>query len=134
MNHTTLTRPELITILLANYEDVLNGLRDTKGDGVHLPLMCAAYNSPAYRQLERQLHALRTQEPTLYRHLAGTHDLATLQPALEHPHVQAPLALLRGAEWQLRLAALPGYRVEGSGDVLSLRRVLPWWTWRKPKG
>jgi putative molybdopterin biosynthesis protein len=59
--------------------------------------------------------------------------LAVRQPALDHPHVQALLELLRGAAWQQRLAALPGCRVQASGEVLSLRRVLPWWTWRKPK-
>ncbi len=59
--------------------------------------------------------------------------LAVLQPALAHPDVQALLALLHEARWQQRMAALPGYRVDHSGEVLSLRRVLPWSTWRKPK-
>jgi putative molybdopterin biosynthesis protein len=59
--------------------------------------------------------------------------LVALQPALDHPHVQALLAQLRGTAWQERLAALPGYRALASGEVLSLRRVLPWWSYRKPK-
>jgi putative molybdopterin biosynthesis protein len=59
--------------------------------------------------------------------------LVALQPALEHPHVQALLALLRRPAWQAELNALPGYRAERSGEVLSLRRVLPWWSYRKPK-
>jgi putative molybdopterin biosynthesis protein len=59
--------------------------------------------------------------------------LVALQPALDHPHVRTLLALLRCAEWQRRLDAIPGYRAERSGEVLSLRRVLPWWTYRKPK-
>ena len=42
-------------------------------------------------------------------------------------------ALLRSAAWQQVLATLPGYAPARSGEVLSLRQVLPWWTWRKPK-
>jgi putative molybdopterin biosynthesis protein len=60
--------------------------------------------------------------------------LVALEPALEHPHVQTLLTLLRSAAWQERLATIPGYRAERSGEVLSLRRVLPWWSYRKPKG
>jgi putative molybdopterin biosynthesis protein len=59
--------------------------------------------------------------------------LVVLQPTLEHPHVRALLELLRSAAWQQALNALPGYAAERSGEVLSLRRVLPWWSYRKPK-
>lgn len=59
--------------------------------------------------------------------------LVALRPSLAHPHVQALLALLRSAEWQAQLNALPGYTADRSGEVLSLRGVLPWWTYRKPK-
>jgi putative molybdopterin biosynthesis protein len=59
--------------------------------------------------------------------------LVALQPSLAHPHVVALLELLRGAPWQRELNALPGYAAERSGEVLSLRRVLPWWSYRKPK-
>jgi putative molybdopterin biosynthesis protein len=60
--------------------------------------------------------------------------LVALQPALAHPHVLALLALLRSPAWQAQLNALPGYTAERSGEVLSLRRALPWWTYRTPKG
>ncbi len=60
--------------------------------------------------------------------------LVTLQPSLAHPQVRAVLELLRSAAWQAELNALPGYTAERSGEVLSLRRALPWWTYRKPKG
>ena len=59
--------------------------------------------------------------------------LVALRPTLEHPHVRALLSLLQGEAWQARLAGLPGYRADRSGEVLSLRRVLPWWNYRKPK-
>lgn len=68
-----LTRHEQLVILLDNYEDVINGLRDRKGNGDHIPLMCAAWNTPTYQQLERLLRQLKRQEPNLYRHLAGTY-------------------------------------------------------------
>jgi len=59
--------------------------------------------------------------------------LVALQPALEQPHVRALLELLRSPAWQAQLDALPGYSAERSGEILSLRRVLPWWNYRKPK-
>jgi putative molybdopterin biosynthesis protein len=60
--------------------------------------------------------------------------LVVLQPTLDHPHVRSLLELLRTAHWQNELNALPGYAADRSGEVLSLRRVLPWWNYRKPKG
>jgi putative molybdopterin biosynthesis protein len=60
--------------------------------------------------------------------------LVALQPTLEHPHVRALLELLCDPAWRDELNALPGYAAERSGEVLSLRRVLPWWSYRKPKG
>lgn len=59
--------------------------------------------------------------------------LVTLRSHLEQPEVLKLRALLRSAAWQQVLASLPGYAPARSGEVLSLRQVLPWWTWRKPK-
>lgn len=59
--------------------------------------------------------------------------LVTLASHLKHPHVKTLLAALTEREWQERLGALPGYAASSSGEVLSLRRVLPWWSYRKPK-
>ena len=59
--------------------------------------------------------------------------LVTLQHALDQPQVQTLLSLLKSPAWRAQLNALPGYAAEGSGEVLSLRRVLPWWSYRKPK-
>jgi len=59
--------------------------------------------------------------------------LVVLQPTLEHPHVRTLLQLLRSDAWKAQLDALPGYAADRCGEVLSLRRVLPWWSYRKPK-
>ena len=59
--------------------------------------------------------------------------LVTLQASLSHPDVQALLGLLASPAWQQALGALPGYSAYRSGEVLSLRKVLPWWTYRKAK-
>lgn len=60
--------------------------------------------------------------------------LVTLAPHLANPHVRTLLKALASADWRATLAALPGYTPGPSGDVLSLRQVLPWWNYRKPKG
>lgn len=86
---TTTSRPtktQLITILLQHYEDVLNGLRDTKGTGEHIPLMCAAWNHPAYQQLEQHLRTLKHQQPVLYWHLAETHIRPAHRKVMQCPH------------------------------------------------
>jgi putative molybdopterin biosynthesis protein len=59
--------------------------------------------------------------------------LVTLQHALDQPQVQTLIGLLKSEAWRAQLNAIPGYAAEGSGEVLSLRRVLPWWSYRKPK-
>ena len=59
--------------------------------------------------------------------------LVTRAPALEHPHVQALRALLATPQWIASLESIPGYTAERSGEVLSLRSVLPWWSYRTPK-
>lgn len=59
--------------------------------------------------------------------------LVMLRTTLEQPHVQSLLALLRSERWRAQLGTVPGYASTRSGEVLSLRSVLPWWNWRKPK-
>lgn len=59
--------------------------------------------------------------------------LVTLASHLEHPHVKTLLATLETPAWQHALDGLPGYTADRSGEVLSLRRVLPWWNYRRPK-
>ncbi|MDH5540825.1 MAG: helix-turn-helix transcriptional regulator [Rhizobacter sp.] len=59
--------------------------------------------------------------------------LVVLASSLAHPQVQTLLQALRDPEWSGQLAGIAGYRTERSGEVLSLRSVLPWWSYRKPK-
>jgi putative molybdopterin biosynthesis protein len=59
--------------------------------------------------------------------------LVCLKTALEEPPVQALLQTLRSEDWQAALARIPGYEPSRSGQVLSLRRELPWWRFRRPK-
>lgn len=59
--------------------------------------------------------------------------LVVLRPSLAHPQVRALLDLLQSPAWQAQLDALPGYSAARCGEVLSLRGVLPWWSYRKPK-
>jgi len=59
--------------------------------------------------------------------------LAVLAASLDQPAVQQLMRALRDPEWQIELAALPGYTLDHCGEVLSLRSVLPWWTYRRPK-
>jgi hypothetical protein len=71
-------RQEIIGELLRWYIDVLNGVRDGVGDDpTHLLLMCRAWNSPAYRELERLLPLLTDAEPSC----TGTLPSATGVPA-----------------------------------------------------
>lgn len=61
------------------------------------------------------------------------YHLVCLKSALEQPGIQALLQCLKSPQWQAEVAALPGHRAVQSGEVLSLRRVLPWWDYRQKK-
>ncbi len=59
--------------------------------------------------------------------------LVARAPALAHPHLNRLLGLLAGAAWRDQLERIAGYRSHRGGEVLSLRRVLPWWSYRSPR-
>jgi putative molybdopterin biosynthesis protein len=59
--------------------------------------------------------------------------LTTLAEHLSNPHLETLLGVLRSAEWRAHVEGIPGYTAAGSGQVLSLRAVLPWWSYRQPK-
>jgi putative molybdopterin biosynthesis protein len=64
------------------------------------------------------------------------YHLVCLKSALDEPAVQALCQVLRNAAWQIELQQLPGYRLASpgaSGQVLSLRKTLPWWNYRTEK-
>jgi len=59
--------------------------------------------------------------------------LATLQEHLDDPLIVTLRELLASAGWQAALRELPGYLPYRSGEVLSLKDMLPWWDYREPK-
>ncbi|MGJ9419902.1 substrate-binding domain-containing protein [Massilia sp. CMS3.1] len=56
-----------------------------------------------------------------------------LKEAVDQPALSKLRELLRRSEWQGLIADLPGYDVEGAGDVIPLSRALPWYSFRTPK-
>ena len=58
------------------------------------------------------------------------YHLVCLKSALEQPGIVALQALLQTPQWQAQMASIPGYAnssASKSGEVQSLRKVLPWW-------
>jgi putative molybdopterin biosynthesis protein len=58
------------------------------------------------------------------------YHLVCLKSALAEPGIVALQALLQTPQWQKAIANIPGYAhsaASKSGNVLSLRKVLPWW-------
>jgi len=65
--------------------------------------------------------------------VSESYFLVCLKSTLEQPATQALLGILRSEAWQRKLASMPGYQPLHSGEVLAMRRVLPWWRFRTPK-
>ena len=61
------------------------------------------------------------------------YHLVCLKDALTHPAVLRLREQLASPEWPALLASLPGYAASHSGQVLSLIRALPWWSFRLPR-
>lgn len=61
------------------------------------------------------------------------YHLVCLKSALQQPALVALLQLLQSPLWQEQLAQIAGYSAQHSGEVLSMRRVLPWWDYRHQK-
>jgi len=59
--------------------------------------------------------------------------LVCLKDALDDPAVLKLRHALASPAWTHALSGLPGYEAAHSGEVLSLTRALPWWTYRVPK-
>ena len=59
--------------------------------------------------------------------------LVCLKDALDHPAVIKLRVMLESPQWAQAVTALPGYTPSQSGEVLSLVRALPWWTFRSPR-
>ena len=82
---TSRTRHERIIVLLENYIDVESGMRDRRGDGEHIPLMCAAWNHPSYVELDRLLGIMRSERSHIYWHLSMTYFYAPQRRVLQCP-------------------------------------------------
>ena len=61
------------------------------------------------------------------------YHLVCLKSALEEPAIAALLTVLKSRRWQHQLAATVGYMPSHSGEILSLRQVLPWWNFSHQK-
>ena len=59
--------------------------------------------------------------------------LVCLRDALDQPPVMKLREVLASAMWQQALLTLPGYGADRAGQVLSLTKALPWWTFRVRK-
>jgi len=61
------------------------------------------------------------------------YHLVCLKSALQEPAIASLLAVLQSPAWQKRLSAIAGYKPSQCGQVLSLRQVLGWWSFARPK-
>jgi putative molybdopterin biosynthesis protein len=61
------------------------------------------------------------------------YHLVCLKSALTQPGTLSLLQLLKMPEWQSAMRKIPGYSPLQSGEVLAMRRVLPWWDYRQNK-
>ena len=59
--------------------------------------------------------------------------LVCLKDALDTPAVEQLRATLASPAWAQALQSLPGYGVQRPGEVLSLTRALPWWSYPRPR-
>lgn len=61
------------------------------------------------------------------------YHLVCLKSALDDPAITALRAVLQSPQWQQQLATIAGYVPRQCGEVLSLRAVLPWWSFARKK-
>jgi len=55
------------------------------------------------------------------------YHLVCLKSALDQPGVQLLRQMLQSPAWQTSLQAIAGYAPQDSGQVLAMRKMLPWW-------
>jgi len=101
-------RCERIVLLLEHYQDVLEGITDGErsfsGPGDGLALMCEAWNSPAYTQLEELRAELASVSPEAYFQVAETYFRAGRKrvakcPRCDREFVAKPIDGGELAEW-----------------------------------
>jgi hypothetical protein len=81
--------------------------------GEHIPLMCAAWNGPSCRELERLLPLLIAEQPRLASHLSRTY-FAPRRRVLTSPR----------CSWQGDVWASANFRRHGRTNVALVPRVL----------
>lgn len=79
-------RQEIIATLLEWYEAVRDSWNDGSGAGDYgLPMLCAVYNHPSYRELDRLLSELRSAEPVIYWNIVQRYLYAPTKVVLRCP-------------------------------------------------
>ena len=109
---------------------------DLHGDGHTEPSHVAVAQAVAAGQFDAGLGiAVAAQRAGLdFVPLANErYHLVCLKSALTQPGIEALLTLLQGPDWQAEMNRIPGYLAAQSGEVLSMRKVLPWWDYRQQK-
>ncbi|GAB4397260.1 MAG: substrate-binding domain-containing protein [Rhodoferax sp.] len=61
------------------------------------------------------------------------YHLVCLKSTLNSAPMRHLLALLQSPAWHAQLNQIAGYQSADCGRVLSMRQVLPWWSYRNPK-
>ena len=109
---------------------------DVQGYGHTEPSHTAVANAVAAGQFDAGLGiaAAALRAGLDFVPLADEHyHLVCLKSALAQPGIQTLLRLLQTPAWQDEVATIPGHASLHSGEVLSLRRVLPWWDFARLK-
>lgn len=110
--------------------------QDLGGDAFCEPSHAAVAQAVASGQCDAGLGIAAAAEAANLDFVPLAHEryhLVCLKSALSQPGVQTLLQTLREPAWQNQVANIPGYRAQDSGQVLSMRGVLPWWNYRHQK-
>jgi putative molybdopterin biosynthesis protein len=109
----------------------IKGYRHTEPSHAAVALAVAAGQADAGLGIEA---AARARGLDFVPLVEEDYHLVCLKSALEEPAVQALCTVLQSTAWQAQLQQLPGYQpAPQGGQVLAMSRLLPWWSYRKPK-
>jgi molybdate transport repressor ModE-like protein len=110
--------------------------KDLSGDAFCEPSHAAVAQAVASGQCDAGLGIASAAEAAGLDFVPLAHEhyhLVCLKAALSQPGVQTLLQTLQGRAWHDQIARISGYRAHDSGQVLSMRRVLPWWNYLRQK-
>jgi molybdate-binding protein len=110
--------------------------QDLGGDAFCEPSHAAVAQAVASGQCDAGLGIAAAAEAADLDFVPLAHEryhLVCLKSALSQPGVQTLLQTLQSREWQDQIARISGYRAQDSGQVLSMRGVLPWWNYLRQK-